>query len=1042
MANADHRIRQLSDPAWHRLEQTVEDFERAWESGQRPVLDAYLTNGETLRPALLFELVAADLEYRLRAGEPARVEPYFDAYPDLRADDELAIDLIAAEFHGRRMSSVAAADECRGRFPEYEPELIKRMGKPAINAAALHSTPMPGETVSTADSAIAPPRIAGYEILDVLGRGGMGVVYRARQRALNRVVALKVIRAGSMADDALVSRFRTEAEVIARLQHPNIVQIHDVGPADDDSHLPFLAMEYVAGGSLADRLAETPMNSTDGAALVVILARATHAAHQAGVLHRDIKPANVLLTADGTPKIADFGLAKSLDEAGGPTLTGEVIGTPSYMAPEQAQGQAAQLGPPTDVYALGAILYEAITGFPPFRGSTALETLDQVRHRDPIPPRVVRPKLPRDLETICLKCLAKHPARRYASADALANDIDCFIAGRPILARPASAWERGWKWIKRHPASAAALAVSIAAIITITALAAGFTMRLRDERNLADKQRERAETSYRLAREAMDSGITKVRDDPRFARGDLADVRRVMMRAEADFYEQFAQLHGDDPAYQLERAEAFSRLGNITFHLGSHEKAIQYYRTSLDITRTLAAADPESADLRFRQAWILDRLGDLLQASRQFDAARLDLAEARTLVDGLLGEDPGNAKYRHTLIEVLAKNCVLNQRAGADRASIVSAFQQLEQMLIPLVSEYPKDPYYKWRLASVFALRSLGRRDPQRIPETEADLLKSLSLYEELVRDFPDKDDYVRDMSVALGNLAQGYRGTNRPELSVQTLLRMEALLEPLVRANPAKHWFRQLLAECNSGFGFSYTAMKKLTEAADAMRKCITLQEKLVTDDPSNVNYSRNLGKYHHKLGEILHTAGESEEAKRALDRAIDVLEDLNLRNPNFAQARESLFGSLCERGGILMHLGRYAEARLDYDRAVSFAPPNVELQLFLERAELLTRLCEHAEAFAEIESRSAGQKLNAKQLWQLSRIASLCCRAAGDDQALSVADRDALIDRYAAHAVQWLAEAKKAGYFKNDVNLKRLESDNDFALLRSRDDFRQLFP
>ena len=312
---------------------------------------------------------------------------------------------------------------------------------------------------------VIPVQVPGYEILGELGRGGMGVVYKARQIKLDRVVALKMILAGGHAGEAELARFRAEAEAVARLQHPNIVQIFEVG---EHGGLPFFSLEFCGGGSLDKKLAGTPLPPKEAAALVATLARAVQTAHEKGVIHRDLKPANILLTEDGTPKITDFGLAKRLDADAGQTRTGSVMGTPSYMAPEQAGGKTAEMGPLCDVYALGAILYELLTGRPPFRAATPLDTMMQVVSDDPVPPRHLQPRTPHDLETICLKCLRKERGKRYASAAALAEDLRRFLAGEPVKARPMGLMGRTAKWVRRRPAVAALLA-AVAAVA-----AAGF----------------------------------------------------------------------------------------------------------------------------------------------------------------------------------------------------------------------------------------------------------------------------------------------------------------------------------------------------------------------------------------------------------------------------------------------------------------------------------------------------------------------------------------------------------------------------------------
>ena len=281
------------------------------------------------------------------------------------------------------------------------------------------------------------PTVEGYEFLAELGHGGMGVVYKARQHRLSRLVAVKMIRTGSLAKLEDLARFRTEAETVANLRHANIIQIFDIG---ETGGLPFVTFELLEGGSLDEELSTRRYPEATSAQLVATLARAIHVAHEAGVIHRDLKPSNVLFSADGTPKITDFGLAKRLEEPGH-TATGQVIGSPSYIPPEQADGRAKQAGRETDVYSLGAILYEMLTRQPPFTGTTAVEILYKVLHEDPVAPSRFKPHFSRDLETICLKCLAKERNRRYADAAGLADDLDRFLAGQPVHARPTPRWE-------------------------------------------------------------------------------------------------------------------------------------------------------------------------------------------------------------------------------------------------------------------------------------------------------------------------------------------------------------------------------------------------------------------------------------------------------------------------------------------------------------------------------------------------------------------------------------------------------------------------
>lgn len=334
--------------------------------------------------------------------------------------------------------------------------------------------------------------IPGYQILGELGRGGMGVVYKAIQIKLKRTVALKMILSGGYAGKHELERFRVEAEAVARLQHPNIVQIYEIG---EQNGLPWFSLEYCGGGSLARMLGGTPLAPKMAAQLLEKLASAVHAAHERGIVHRDLKPANVLLTEDKQPKIADFGLAKRLDSDQGQTVTGAVLGTPSYMAPEQAAGDIKHIGPATDVYALGAILYELLTGRVPFRGSTPMETLELSLKQDPVPPKRLNTTIPVDLETICLKSLEKSAPNRYQSAADLANELRRYLNGEPILARRIGQLRRTIKWAVRKPWAAALLIVSSLAVFFLLAVWSYFAFQLNETSELAQKERDNAHSA-------------------------------------------------------------------------------------------------------------------------------------------------------------------------------------------------------------------------------------------------------------------------------------------------------------------------------------------------------------------------------------------------------------------------------------------------------------------------------------------------------------------------------------------------------------------
>lgn len=416
--------------------------------GQRPNLWEMARQHQSADDVLV-ELVRAELGFRLEAGEAARVEEYLDRFPVLAQRHEAVFELICVEFSLRvRHEPGLNSASYHERFPQFAARL-------AIEASTLSHQEYIAPTFSN-----LPPVVPGYEIVGVLGRGGMGVVYKARQIALNRFVALKVMQGA--ADPERLIRFRGEAAALARLEHANIVHVYDVELYEGR---PCIAMEFVEGGSLAEKLTRTRQPPRKAAEMAAVLARAMQASHDAGIVHRDLKPANVLVTLHGTLKVTDFGLAKHLDADSGQTQTGQILGTPSYMAPEQARGEASAIGPATDVYAIGAVLYEMLTGAPPFRGSTMVETLQLVCARDPTPPRLRGNGVPQDVETICLKCLQKHPADRYSSAEALAEDLERYLRDEPILARPMGRGERVRRWVQRRPALVAMGALGLGAVV-------------------------------------------------------------------------------------------------------------------------------------------------------------------------------------------------------------------------------------------------------------------------------------------------------------------------------------------------------------------------------------------------------------------------------------------------------------------------------------------------------------------------------------------------------------------------------------------------
>lgn len=588
--------------------------------------------------------------------------------------------------------------------------------------------------------------LPGYELLGELGRGGMGVVYKARQVGLNRLVALKMILSGGHASVEQRLRFQAEARVIARLQHPHIVQVFDIG---EHQGMPFFSLELVEGGSLEKHLAGNPLPPPQAAALLATLAEAMQAAHDQGITHRDLKPANVLLARNDesgktttpessvhrssfivhcSPKITDFGLAKHQEDLG-QTQSGSVFGTPSYMAPEQAAGHSRQVGPAADIYALGAILYEMLTGRPPFRSATIYDTLQQVQSAEPIPPSRLQPTVPRDLETICLRCLRKEPRRRYASAQELADDVRRFLAGEPIRARPVSAWERAAKWARRRPAIASLSAL----LLVVTAVAFGLITwkwqeseanreaeaTARHQAEVAEKAAEalaRKENTARLDAEKAEAEAVRARDRARaeaqsrqqvaaflvrlFEVSDPLGLQGHAFRAGSEEGQkltarQILQRGADRITRDLKeqpaiQATLMDAIGNAMRSLGLFENAEPLLDRALAIRRKLLPADdPDLATSLFHLGWLCQDRG-LFPKAEQFYRDALAIRSRR-----LGADDPETAACQFNLAWIFAMRGKFTQAEAS--------FQQIVKQRERLLGKQHRDTAFaRMALAGVY----------------------------------------------------------------------------------------------------------------------------------------------------------------------------------------------------------------------------------------------------------------------------------------------------------------------------------------------------
>ena len=698
-----------------------------------------------------------------------------------------------------------------------------------------------------------PPWITGYEILGELGRGGMGVVYLAKQVSLGRAVALKVVLAGAHAGWNQRSRLRVEAETVACLKHPNIVPIYEVGEQDN---LPYLALELVEGGSLAQSLAIRPMASDQAAKLSETLAQAMSYVHERGVVHRDLKPANVLLTVDGVPKITDFGLAKWLEVSSGHSQSGVILGTPGYMAPEQAKGHTSLVGPATDVYALGAILYEMLTGRPPFHAATSQETVQQLLTENPVPPSRLQPTVSRDLETICLKCLQKEPERRYSGASALADDLRRFLSGRPILARPTPSWERVAKWTQRRPAVAVLIGFSVVATVALLALGFADNVRLQRQRTIANAERDaaqkaqqQAEADFRLALDAVKRFYTEVSENKLLSVPTMDTLRIDLLQRACGFYERVAHERSNDPDVQAELGRAGWRLAVMVSNSRSVPDGIGLMGRPVDIQKRLAHQYPDRPEYRSDLARSYNNLGIMHRSNNQRDLGAEDWKRALALREQLASEHPDDFLARRDLAQSLQNmgNWYREERGQANKAE--EMYRRALVIQESLVRETPGVVQPRTDLPLVpFAL------DPARIRY---------------------------DLSFTYFNLAVLSREGGKSAKAAEALHQAIEHLERLVREQPGRAGYRHLLAKTHLELGRLHQVDGQITHAAASWNRSRELLQFLVHEHPADSNYRYNLALTLRCLSIASDAVGQPAEAEETRRSAREVEEPLIKEHP-----------------------------------------------------------------------------------------------------------------------------------------------------------------
>jgi serine/threonine-protein kinase len=999
----------------------------------------------------------------------------------LQADTHALLEALVQkhlEMHGdaeKSLASVSSISSLRDQLSQIaDPELCASF---AHVSAARKEEAVPGprapagneneeaEAPATRPPSVGTPTSSGlrFRILRPHARGGLGEVFVACDEELHREVALKEIQGRHADHRDSRTRFVLEAEITGGLEHPGIVPVYGLGHYADGR--PFYAMRFIRGDSLQQAVeafhkADVPGRDVGERTLslrqllgrFVDVCQAIAYAHSRGVLHRDLKPGNIMLGQYGETVVVDWGMAKAgsgadlaANSAEGPlrpvmasntepTRMGSVVGTPEFMPPEQAAGRLDHLGPASDVYSLGATLYCLLTGKAPFEAKEDGALLQRVQKGDFPAPRQVKRNTPAALVAICLKAMALRPEDRYASARALADDIEQWLADEPVSAWSEPLAVRLRRWLGRHRTLVTGVAAAVL-VATVTLSAATLLLMAANQRER--QARQDAEANLDLAKEIVDDCFNVCKDNPLFQQPRMEKVKKLLLRRTLPFYKRMLEQRPADRGLLWNEADQWYRIGYIEYVLGEARQARTAYEKARELFGKLVKAHPGLHQYQTALAGTHNNLGLLLGELGERKEALKEYQQARDLQQQLVNDHPNLHLYQYALATAHTNLGNLLADLGKHEKAL-QEYQQARDLLLKLVRAHRDLHEYQNHLAGTHNNLGLLLKELGKPKEAMKEYQQARDLLRKLVEAHPDLPEYLNDLARTHNNLGFLLREVAKRKEALKEFQQARDLLLELVGAHPHMRQYQGALARTHNNLGILLTELGDSKEAMKEYQQARDLLLKLVKAHRDLPGYRITLAGTWCNMANLLRNSGKATDSLQHYAEAVTLLQAIHERDPQHATARLFLRNSRGGRALALASLGRHGEAAADWEHALRLDPRTFLSFIHLELADSRPRTGDYARAAAEAEELGRIPSLPGTALYDLACIQAVNARAASKDDKRPLAEREKRARQYASAALALLERARRSDYFKDPKMIDHMKKDSDLELLRQSEDYR----